>query len=301
MPVLLPSAAFSWDWATHAYIEEHFYQAQGQAADDEVLNNRIYGAAALDLFNDNFTMPYFAFFTYLHDRTQDNFLKTWENAVTGSERAFAYGFVGHNNTWGMDSTAHISGVTYGRGEGYVIAKAHELALMLKPALEAQLGRTLPDDVLVNICHYFVETGVDLLVRGLDPSIGEKLMAAAYHRSDEVAALLVRSYAADFSGLAGSAENAAQTITTAESKFRATLMGYGWALTQNNALDLLAGPLAKIGVSYLDLPAGSEAALVPTVKQGIGAAMMLCAPDFERELRATIGWVNGNLSSAGIAW
>ena len=130
MLVLLPAAAFAWDWAAHAYIEEHFYKEQGQV-DNEVLYNRIYGAAALDLFNNNFTMPYFAFFTYLHDRTQDNFLNVWENAVTRDERAFAYGFVGHNNTWGMDSTAHISGVTYGRGEGYVIAKAHELAAVLK--------------------------------------------------------------------------------------------------------------------------------------------------------------------------
>jgi len=297
---LLAQAAFSWDWATHAYIEEHFYKMQGQA-DEGVLQNRIYGATAFDLFNDNFTLPYFAFFTYLHDTTHDNFLKPWENAVTGSERAFAYGFVGHNNTWGMDSTAHISGVTFGRGEGYVIAKARELAVMLKPALESQLGRTLPDDVLVNICHYFVESGVDFLVRGLDPSIGNKLMAAAFHRSDEVPALLVRAYAADFSALAGSPENAAQIIATAESKFRATLMGYGWALTQDDALDLFAEGLAKIGVSYLGLPAGSEAALVPATKQGIGAAMILCAPDFERELRATTGWVNGKLSSAGITW
>ncbi len=300
MLVLLPAAAFAWDWATHAYIEEHFYKMQGQA-DDGVLSNRIYGATAMDLFNNDFTMPYYAFFAYLHDKTQDNFLKAWENAATGAEQAFAYGFVGHNNTWGMDSTAHFSGVTYGRGEGYVIAKARELALMLKPALEAQLGRTLPDDVLVNICHYFVESGVDFLVRDLDPAIGNKLMAAAFHRSDEVPALLSRSYAADFSALAGSPENAAQIIETAESKFRATLMGYGWALTQDNALDLIAGSLAKIGVSYLGLPAGSEAALVPSAKQGIGAAMLLCAPDFERELRATTGWVSGNLSSAGIAW
>jgi hypothetical protein len=231
MLVLLPAAAFAWDWATHAYIEEHFYKMQGQA-DEGVLQNRIYGATALDLFNNNFTLPYFAFFTYLHDRTHDNFLKAWENAATGSERAFAYGFVGHNNTWGMDSTAHISGVTYGRGEGYVIAKAHELAVMLKPGLESQLG-PLPDDVLVNICHYFVEAGVEFLVRDLDPSIGNKLIAAAFYRSDEVPALLSRTYAADFAALAGSPENAAQIITTAESKFR---LAYGLRVgpTQDNA-------------------------------------------------------------------
>jgi hypothetical protein len=300
LAALTPGRALCWDAATHAYIEEHFYKKQGQL-DDSILYNRIYGANALDIFNNNFTSPYLEFAAYLHDTTQNNFLKAWEKAYTEAEKSFAYGFVGHNNAWGMDSTAHISGITYGRGEGYVIAKAHVLAGMLKPSLESQLGRDLPDDVVVNICHYLVESGVDFLVRSIDPSIGNKLMAAAFNRSDDIPALLVNAYAADFSILAGSPGNAAQIILTAEGTFRASMMGYGWALTQDNAVDLVATGLAKVGAVYLGLPAGSEAALVPIAKQGIFAAMTLCAPDFGAELRATTGWVNGNLSSAGISW
>jgi hypothetical protein len=261
MSMLLPGRAHSWDPATHAYIEEHFYKKQGQL-DDGVLYNRIYGANAIDIFNNNFTSPYLEFAAYLHDTTQNNFLKVWEKAGTKAEKAFAYGFVGHNNTWGMDSTAHISGITYGRGEGYVIAKAHVLAVMLKPSLESQLGRELPDDVVVNICHYLVESGVDFLVR--------------------------------------SPENAALLIAAAEGQFRYSMMLYGFALTQDNALDLVAEGMAAVGAEYLGMP-GSEAALVPVVKQGIFAAMTLCAPDFERELQASTGWVNGKLSSNGISW
>jgi hypothetical protein len=300
MSMLMPGRAHSWDPATHAYIEEHLYKKQGQL-DDGVLYNRIYGANAIDIFNNNFTSPYLEFAAYLHDTTQDNFLKVWEKAETKAEKAFAYGFVGHNNTWGMDSTAHISGITFGRGQGYVIAKAHILAAMLKPSLEAQLGQVLPDDVVVNICHYLVESGVDFLVRSMDPSIGNKLMAAANSRSNEVPTLLVNAYKDDFSALAGSPENAALLIATAEGYFRFSMMVYGYALTQDNALDLVAGGLAKVGVDYLGLPPGSEAALVPVVKEGIFAAMTLCAPDFERELRASTGWVNGKLSSNGISW
>ncbi len=300
LSALTPGRALCWDAATHAYIEEHFYKKQGQL-DDGVLYNRIFGANAMDIFNNNFTSPYMEFAAYLHDTTQNNFLKVWEKAGTKAEKAFAYGFVGHNNSWGMDSTAHVSGITFGRGEGYVIAKARVLSGMLKPPLESQLGRDLPDDVVVNICHYLVESGVDFLVRSMDPSIGNKLMAAAFYRSDDVPALLANAYAADFSALAGSPEKATQVILTAEGAFRASMMGYGWALTQDNALDLVAGGLAKVGADYLGLPAGSEAALVPVAKQGIFAAMTLCAPDFEAELQATTGWVNGNLSSAGISW
>lgn len=300
MSMLIPGRAHSWDPATHAYIEEHLYKKQGQL-DDGVLYNRIYGANALDMFNNKFTSPYLEFAAYLHDTTQDNFLKVWEKAGTESEKAFAYGLVGHNNTWGMDSTAHISGITFGRGQGYVIAKARMLAAMLKPALEAQLGQSLPDDVVVNICHYLVESGVDFLVRSIDPSIGNKLMAAALNRSVEVPALLVNAYQDDFSALAGGPGNAALLITTAEGNFQLSMIGYGSALTQANALDLVAAGMAAVGADYLGLPQSSVPLLVPVVKDGIFAAMTLCAPDFERELRASTGWVNGKLSSNGISW
>jgi hypothetical protein len=297
--VLTPGAALSWDAAAHAYIEEHLYRKQGQT-DSGVLHNRIYGSGATDLFNRTFTSPYVEYAAYLHETTADNVLKAWQMAASREEKAFAYGFVGHNNAWGMDATAHVSGITSGRGKGYVIAKAQVLAVMLKPVL-ADAGLNLPDAVVVDVCHYLVESGVDLLVRALDPAIGNKLMAAAYLRSDQVPALLINAYAMDFAALAGGQQNAAQIIATAEGMFRAYTMGYGWALTQDNALDLVADGLSKIGTSYLGLPPEYSQILFPLVKQGILASMTLCAPDFERELRASTGWVNGNLSEERIIW
>ena len=291
--------ALAWDLATHAYIEEHLYKKKGQA-DSATMYNRIYGAGAIDIFNNNFTSPYLEFAAYLHDTTQEDFLKVWEIAASTDEKAFAYGFVSHNNTWGMDSTAHVSGRTFGRGEGYVIAKARALAAMLGPAVEAQLG-PLPEEVLVDVCHYLVESGVDFLVRAKDPEIGSKLVAAAYNRSAEVPMLLAEAYKSDFAYLAGGQDAAASFIANAEGDFRASMVAYGYALTQENALDLVAGGLAAVGVSYLGLPPGSEVVLLPIVKQGIVAAKMLCARDFERELHASTGWVNGRLSSKGIAW
>lgn len=299
LSVLAPGAALSWDVAAHAYIEEHLYKQQGQT-DIAVLYNRTYGAGAIDLFNRTFASPYWEYAAYLHATTADNVLKAWQMAAGGDEKAFAYGFVGHNNAWGMDSTAHISGVTSGRGSGYVIAKAQALAVMLKPVL-ADAGLNLPDAVIVDVCHYLVESGVDLLVRALDPAIGSKLIAAAYFRSDQAPALLAKAYVPDFSALAGGPENAAHIIAASEGEFRAYMMGYGWALTQNNALDLVADGLAKIGTGYLGLPPEYAQILFPLVKQGIMASMDLCARDFERELRATAGWVNGNLSKEGVVW
>ncbi len=296
MLMILPGSVFSWDLAAHTFMEEHLFKKQDQA-DVSVMYNRIYGAGAMDMFNNVFTSPYLDFANYLHDPNSENFLKAWTAAVTREEKAFAYGFAGHNNRWGMDSTAHISGITFGRGEGYVIAKAKILAAHIKPIFESQ-GFFLPDDVLLSVCHYLVEAGVDMLVREIDPTVGTKLIAAAYSRSNQVPELLVNAFKGDFSAIDPNAE---QTIRTAEANFRVSTMAYGWALTQDNAFDLVAQGLATTGAVYLGLPPEAVPGLVPLVKQGMGGAMMICAPDFERELRATTGWVNGNLSSEGVVW
>ncbi len=303
---LLASPAHAWDPATHAYIEEHLYKKQGQS-DQTILNNRIYGSYMIDIFNNNFSMPYVYFSVYLHDPQQANFMKLWDLAEPldrGADKAFAYGFVSHNNSWGMDSTAHISGITYGRGTGYVIAKAQILAEMIRPSFE-QAGLFLSDDVLHSIAHYLVEAGVDLLVRSLDPAIGSKIMAAAYTRSNDVPGMFVDAYAGDLAALAGlPRDTVAQMIVASEGTSRAYLLGYGWALSQENALDLVAGGLARQGAAYLvsqGYPPVPEELLTQFAGQGIMAAMSLCAGDFQDEINATTGWVNGRLSSAGIAW
>ena len=300
MLILTVGAAFAWEAATHAYIEEHLYKQKGQA-DEYVMLNRIYGANAIDIFNNNFTSPYLDFAAYFHSTSQEYFLEAWQIAETKEEKAFAYGFVSHNNKWGMDSTAHISGKTYGKRTGYIIAKAQVLAAMLGPSLPAPLNN-LPNEILVNLCHYLVESGVDFLVLEKDPAIGSKLFDAALSRSGEVPTLLVNAYQDDFADLGGITETAAAgIITTAETEFRTSMMNYGWALTQPNALDLVSFALAKIGVDYLGLPPGLETILTPVAKSGIQAAMMLCKPDFEREIKADTGWVNGKLSAAGVVW
>jgi hypothetical protein len=300
MLILAVGAAFAWEAATHAYIEQNLYKKTGHA-DDDVLHNRIYGANAIDIFNNIFTSPFLDFAAYFHSTSQETFLQAWQSATSVNERAFAYGFVSHNNKWGMDSTAHISGITYGRGTGYVIAKARVLAVALRPLLPPPLNG-LPEEVLVNLCHYLVESGVDFLVLGKDPAIGSKLMNAAYFRSDEAPELLARAYKDDFALLAGTTEAAAESaITSAEAYFRGYMMAYGYALTQPNALDLVAGGLADVGLTYLNLDPSWKPLLMQVAKQGITAAMLLCQPDFERELQATRGWVNGKLSSAGVAW
>ncbi|MBE0585857.1 MAG: hypothetical protein IH612_19110, partial [Desulfofustis sp.] len=223
--MLMTGTAFSWEAATHAYIEEQLYKKRGQT-DEDIMRNRIYGANAIDIFNNNFTSPYLDFAAYFHSTSLEYCLEAWQIAETKKEKAFTYGFVSHNNKWGMDSTAHISGRTYGKGTGYVIAKAQVLAVMLKPSIEAQLG-PLPNEVLVNLCHYLVESGVDFLVLEKDPAIGSKLFDAALFRSDDVPALLINAYQDDFAALVGITGAAAgEYILDAETAFKNSMMSYG---------------------------------------------------------------------------
>lgn len=298
------STASAWDLAAHAFIEENLFKKQGQS-NAALLLHRTYGAGVLDLANNSFSLPYLYFQNYLHDPAQTNFMKAWNSAVDPIEKAAAYGFVGHNNSWGMDSTAHISGITFGKEGGYVNAKARELAVMLRPMLSSPgLGLDLPDNVLLSICHYLVEAGVDLLVLNLDPAVGTKLMAAADGRSDAVPALLVRSFAGDLAPVTGSAEQAEALVRDAENGFRTYMWSHGFALTQPNALDLVAAELAQQAGAYFDylgVPRLPFNVSFLIAKQGIMASMWLCAGDFEGELRATTGWVNGRLSSEAIVW
>jgi hypothetical protein len=299
-------AAYAWDVATHAYIEEHLYKKQDQA-DDTILRNRIYGSYMIDIFNNDFSPTYVSLANYLHDPAQDNFMKLWdltESLERGPQKAFAYGFVSHNNSWGMDSTAHNSGRTFGKGSGYVTAKSQMLAAMLGPSL-SDMGLPLPDDVMQDISHYLVESGVDFLVRSLDPSIGNKIFTAAYTRSSDIPDALVSTYKNDLAAISGlTPDTVAEKIIQSEAEKQVYLMGYGWALTQDNALDLVAQGLALQGLAYFEskgMPAPPQQLLEEIAKQGIMAAMWLCAGDFQDEISATTGWVNGRLSSKGIVW
>src|SRR5512143_1119519 len=92
-------AAFSWGWAVHTYIDDQFSTKWGLRN-----GNQVYGGLAPDLFTFRFDAP--AYRAYLFDQTHNNFMKVWDAAQSKPEKALAFGFVSHNEVWGVDSTAH---------------------------------------------------------------------------------------------------------------------------------------------------------------------------------------------------
>jgi hypothetical protein len=223
------------------------------------------------------------------------------------EKALAYGFVSHNDVWGADYTAHHSGITYGIDKGYIIAKAEILKEILEQVPEYNaLG--LPAPVALEVSHNIVESGVDiLLMKRIDPVIGQKIISSALLRSPEFPLLLIKAYAKDFYESAGITYlDAVKIITSAEREFRKTTILYGQALTQNEAtaIKLISEQMAELSEAFLaaygvTLPPGTD--LTPLIKFAIKQSMKICAKDFDEEIAATINFVDQQLFLHGISY
>jgi hypothetical protein len=300
--VFFSSEAFPWGFATHAYIDDHLGKTKRNRNMDE-----IYGGVAPDTFNYLFDVPEYQ--NYLSGQTHTEFMKVWDVPRAGLGKSLAYGFVTHNDEWGADSTAHHHGLTFGQDDGYIIAKAFVLAGILEgfPPY-ADLG--LPHEITLAISHELVEDGVDLLVKGLDPSIGRKLAVSAFFRTSDFPVYLVKAYAKGFSDAAGiSRHEATKFIIAAEREFRRRMIFYGEALTLDNAaaIQLIAEMTAEIAASFLaangfSLPPGVKIEdIVPLIEFAIVQSMGICANDFAGEIEATIDFVNQNLEAHGISY
>ncbi len=110
--LLLPTAAFAWNQATHAYIADRLNAHVGH---DNLLE--MWGSVAPDFFNyifDPAVCPGWVS-DQTHGMVSDTFLKVWNAADSEKEAALAYGFVSHNEAWGADHIAHESSLTLGSG------------------------------------------------------------------------------------------------------------------------------------------------------------------------------------------
>jgi hypothetical protein len=152
---------------------------------------------APDLFYYLFSYP--PYLDYLYGQTYYDLIKVWRISRWGLEKSFAYGFVGHNDVWGADSTAHQRCQTCGTREGYPIRKAREI-LAIVP-LPSELG--IPENIATGIFHEIVENSVDIPIsKKADPLVGKKIAASAILRNPEFPLLLVKAYAKDIASFAG---------------------------------------------------------------------------------------------------
>jgi hypothetical protein len=288
---LAPAPARAWNAVSHAWIVRELHRSTGHLTPADP--NRLYGAAAPDLFQSHFTATWSQLQALLHDPGTEALLKAWRAADGRAEHDFAYGMLTHGNGWGADNTAHLSARTTGHDQGYIIAKAALLAPQMAPLL-AQAGLVLPDDVLLLVCHILVEQGVDLQLVAFDPTIAPALLEAASVRDGSIPDFLAGAWAKRFAAIVGSEAEAAAFIVAAEAEFRWTTAGYAWALTQPNGRALVVAGIGNQAEEFLGLPAGYGAALAPLIDYGLTLGMALTAGDWRRELGATAGWVDREL-------
>jgi hypothetical protein len=204
--------------------------------------------------------------------------------------------------------AHISSIG-DPDSGYVTRKSDELAATLKPQVKLFLllarvanPDAVIDAVLPTVAHTAIETAVDLLIcRNEDPDMGQRLVLAAQARGWSAPILLCKAYAADLAVAAGTTEAvAAPLIVAAENEFRLQIELYGTALSQDNAVDVLAEQGA--GLAQL-LVAATQGAVVDIpvdlMKQILNTAIEAVENDYAAEVTATIAQVRQELKSHGV--
>ena len=297
-------AAFSWGWAVHTYIDEQFYTKW------QIRNaNLSYGGLTPDIFNYQFN----AQALYMQDQTHNDFMKVWEAARSKPGKALAFGFVSHNEVWGVDSTAHRSGITFGQlgtipghpeAGGYVVAKAYILKGILEQIPEFN-ALQLPEPVALQVAHELVEYGVDILMKQIDPMIGAKITAAALPPNPNFPLLLETAYAEEFAAHFGiSYVDVLKFFTSSERQFDQLMVLYGQVLMQDDATAvlLISQQLAELASTFLaangiTLPPGTD--ITPILQYGIMQSIDICKDDFSQEVFATSNFVYQQLDAHGV--
>lgn len=307
--------AFSWGDATHVYISDRLKARFGR---DNI--NEMWGSLGPDIFNfifDEELCPSWLS-EQTHGGTIDSFIKVWNAAGTISEKALAYGFLSHNEVWGTDFTAHISGLKFGQGVGYINAKAMVLLDTptnpidpYDPDLNPKFSEIFSSIGMepfqqLSIAHVIAEYAIDIMLKNdVDRSIGRKLKVAARARSSTFPGLLVDAYAADYAANCTGIDypTAAYIITSAEAEYRNNMVFYGKVISQSEsiAVQRIAEQIVALAPGFLGgpLPIPEEDA-VEIIILAIYASMEVC-DDYINEINATIGFVENNLLANGIIY
>jgi hypothetical protein len=156
--------------------------------------------------------------------------------------------------------------------------------------------------------------VDFLVAEVDPEIGATLYASAGCYAGEADdAFLLEALGPYYAPILSDDPAAGLAMAKAwiDTVYPEFVQGLGLngqvlMLPLEQAKPLIAHQLAVEGAGFLayqypglfDPPPPHEL-LEALAGAGVDVAMAVCAPDFLGELEATIGWVNGRMSSSGV--
>jgi len=296
--IFVATSAFSWNFATHAYIADQIGKFVPK------LNaNEMYGIMAPDMFNFDFSLwGDMKLYGYTHGTDdKDKFMKVWDKARGGLAVAAAFGFVAHNDLWGADFTAHHFAQTIPVGKGYIIYLAEQLDFLLDQfgvwqKLADLIGAPVPAEDRMTFCHNVIEYAGDIIIKEADPQIGLKIITACASRSSNFPKVLEEA-------LPG-----AYKVASAESKFREQMSLYGGILTldTSEAIDLISQQLADLTIEFMKskgVDLSPYAGLVKFLcKTAMLAGIQICqGAGYMNEVQATIYFVQSQLAAHGIIY
>lgn len=306
--LLMSTAAYSWNFATHAYIAGKIGKWLPFAN-----YNEMYGSMAPDLFNFEFSLmgdPLLRGYTHgippdaAHysppSAPSNDFMLVWNLAGWGLKKSAAFGYISHNDAWGADFVAHWrafptpdptpptpipfplyepEGHTW-QPPGYVIYLSGALDVVLAfYDVWDLMGLTDDYDTRLMFCHNIVEYAGDLVLKRRVPFIGKQLVLASALRTPAFADLLKAAYPDGFDPL----------VDAGEPEYRKMIAQYGLILLtpEQTAIGLLSEQLADLAIKYLAFQLGITPeqfeAANPGIRQqltefgvlALGAAIQVC--------------------------
>jgi hypothetical protein len=240
--VCMTGAGLAFNPAAHIHIADRVFPNIKDRTD------LYYGAIAPDL----------AIYVLDPSRWPTAFNDTHHEFITLTPRkAFALGWLTHNEEWGADFHAHIE---TGPG-GYVIRKA----AMLTP-------------VPLEIGHVAVEVAVDIHLQTMEPRLAEKVLDAVLSRSNEDLLILAKTLVFKEQRVDWA------TLAATESVFRGLVAQYADALSRSTTGDFSA--MVDFGVALAPWLFGTTIE-EDDLRALLEAAIYVTAPDYREALEAAI--------------
>jgi hypothetical protein len=291
-------AAFAWAPGTHTFIA-----SQLRPRTPGYTYQQMYGAVVADVDEFFTASPDYATYFYATHYSPTN---VW-NAAKGmpvQDRALAFGFVSHNEAWGADHNAHIGSFLYGPNRGYVITKARALCGMLRTQLHAAgMDAYLPIITDMN-CHFIVEYGMDILMTYRDPNLGMKVYTAAASRDAGIGLLLMWAFPITLAGQPTVGEQFAYAESMPNG-WNDIMKQYGMVLSApvGQRVPVMSQFLTALATQMGILPPASSpeeaAAMQKLIELALVDSMVICAPDLQIEVNATIIRVNAAMKAHGV--
>lgn len=258
-----PTLVHSFNSATHIYIAEQVFRN----CTDKI--NLYYGSIAPDLAL--YVANQYEWSTAFDDTHY--LYKDLRPYVGGFiKKAFAKGWLTHNEEWGADHYAHIEYPIDGGSSniGYVIEKADSLSS----------GTGLDPE----FAHFVIEVAIDLLLKKDDPILGEKLLWANLLRSWRDRKLLAYVLVWE----AGRTDRV--TLASAELTFRYLVGRYAMAFSLPSPYDKYA--LANLGVQLAEEMYGITTITEDQLLSILQIALILCN-DYKGIIDAAVQGINQN--------